>query len=290
MTSYSGKKMNPDHFHRSQIKFYVILTLFSTVTGLPILFIFAQALKPIDELFAYPPRFLVRNPSLQNFKRLFEVIGGSDIPVSRYLFNSLISTGLAVLLTLLVCTMAGYALSKKKFRLNAAIFNMNTLALMFVPVAVMVPKYLVICRLGLINSLWVQILPALAMPVGLFLIKQFIDQIPDELIEAARMDGAREFHIFRYIIIPMSRSSMATVTILAFQTSWTSIEASSMYISREELRTFPYFMSTLTSAGNGVAGQGMAAAAVLILLLPNLLIFILLQKQVMATMAHSGIK
>jgi len=145
-------------------------------------------------------------------------------------------------------------------------------------------------RVGMINSFWSHIIPALAMPVGLFLIKQFIDQIPDELIEAAQIDGAREIHIFRNIIIPMSKSAIATVIILSFQASWNTIDASSMYISDEKIKSFSFYLSTLTTAGNDVVGQSMAAAATLIMFVPNLVIFIIMQKQVMATMAHSGIK
>lgn len=290
MQSFSGKKMNPTRYHKSQNKFYVLLVVMAIVMGLPIVFIFCQALKPIDELFAYPPKFLVRKPSLDNFAKLFDLMKTSKVPIMRYFFNSILTTLLTVGLTLLVSAFAGYALSKKNFKLKNAIFSINTMALMFVPVAVMIPKYLVIYEMGLIDNFLVHILPALAMPVGLFLIKQFIDQIPNELIEAAKMDGAKERHVFRYIILPMSRSALATVTILSFQASWNSIDASSVYLSDEKLKTFSFYMSTLTTTGNDVVGQGMAAAATLIMFIPNLLIFIFMQKQVMATMAHSGIK
>lgn len=290
MSSFQGNKMNPTRFHKSQIKFFIILTLVSIFMGLPILFIFMQAFKPIDELFAYPPRFFVQRPTFDNFRKLLESMETSTVPISRYFFNSIISTLATVILTLLISTFAGYALSKKKFRAKRIIMEINTLALMFVSAAVMIPKYLIVYRVGMINSFWSHIIPALAMPVGLFLIKQFIDQIPDELIEAAQIDGAREIHIFRNIIIPMSKSAIATVIILSFQASWNTIDASSMYISDEKIKSFSFYLSTLTTAGNDVVGQSMAAAATLIMFVPNLVIFIIMQKQVMATMAHSGIK
>lgn len=290
MAKLGGSRMNPTRLHKSQIKFFIILTIVSIVMGLPILFIFLQAFKPIDELFAYPPKFFVKNPSLNNFKRLFQVMDTSNVPITRYFFNSLFSTLVTVGLTLLISAFAGYALSKKKFRTKKAVSEINTMALMFVPAAVMIPKYLVTYKMGMIDSFLAHIFPALAMPVGLFLIKQFIDQIPNELIEAAQIDGAKELQIFRNIIIPMTKSALATVTILAFQASWNSIDASATYITQEKLKTFSFYLSTLTTTGNDVVGQGMAAAATLIMFVPNLIIFILMQKQVMATMAHSGIK
>ncbi len=146
-------------------------------------------------------------------------------------------------------------------------------------------------RVGLLDTILVHIFPLLAMPVGLFLVKQFIDQIPNELIEAAQMDGAKDYHIFTKVIVPMIKPAIATVAILSFQAVWNNVETSTLYINNENLKTFAFYMSTLSSnAGNTVAGQGMSAAAALIMFLPNLLIFIIMQSQVMNTMAHSGIK
>ena len=186
--------------------------------------------------------------------------------------------------------MAGYVLSKKQFRMKKALTEINTIALMFVATAVAIPRYFVIEQLGLINTFWVHILPALAMPVGLFLIKQFIDQIPDEMLEAAIMDGANDFQIYIRVILPMIKPAIATVAILAFQATWNNVEISDVFINNESLRTFAFYMSTLATKGNAVAGQGVSAAASLIMFIPNLVIFIFLQKQVMDTMAHSGIK
>jgi ABC-type glycerol-3-phosphate transport system permease component len=161
---------------------------------------------------------------------------------------------------------------------------------MFVGASVVIPRYLVIERLGLIDSFWVHILPGLAIPVGLFLIKQFIDQIPNDLIEAAKIDGATHFQIYLKIILPLITPAIATIAIISFQIVWNNAETSVIYVNRESLKTFAFYMSTLTTTGNAVAGQGMAAAAALIMFLPNLVIFIFLQSKVMNTMAHSGLK
>ena len=290
MASIQGKKMNPTRFHPSQIKFYAILIPMAVLTGLPIVFIFSQALKPLNELYLYPPRFFASNPSLSSFRKLAESMNSSDVPIYRYFFNSIMSTLLTVLCTVAITAFAGYALAKKKFRAKDLIFNINTMALMFVGAAVKIPKYLVIYETGLINNFAVHIIPALAMPVGLFLVKQFMDQIPDELLEAARIDGATDWYTFRKIVVPLSKSALATVVILTFQTAWNTIEASELYLNRDNLKTFSYYMSTLTTTGNDVAGIGMAAAATLIMFIPNLIIFIVMQNNVMSTMAHSGIK
>ncbi|HLU23889.1 carbohydrate ABC transporter permease [Lederbergia graminis] len=291
MSAFQGTKMNPKKFHKSQLKFYAYLVPLAIFMALPIVYIFFHAFKPIDELFAYPPRFYVQKPTFQNFIDLFAQTNTTGIPITRYLFNSIVVTIIVLILTILFSTMAGYALSKRKFRTKNIIFEINTLALMFVPAAVGIPRYLFIENIGLLDSFWAHIFPLLAMPVGLFLVKQFIDQIPDSLIEAARIDGASEFRIFTTIVLPLIKPAIATVAILTFQAVWNNVETSTLYVNDEGLKTFAFYMSTLASnTGNTVAGQGIAAAASLIMFLPNLIIFIFLQSQVMNTMAHSGIK
>jgi len=290
MASFQGTKINPTRFHFSQLKFYLLLLPLATVMIMPIVFIISHAFKPMSELFAYPPRFFVQQPTLDNFRLLFSNMTTSGIPVSRYLFNSLVITGITVLATILISAAAGYAFSKKKFRLKDTLFEINTLALMFVPVAVAVPRYYVVVELGLIDTFAINVLPLLAMPVGLFLIKQFIDQVPNEMIEAAQMDGAGDWTIFTRIIIPMTMPAIATIAILAFQLGWNNIEPSTFYIYDESLKNFAYYMSTFTATNNEVAGQGIASAAALIMFVPNVVIFILMQSKVMNTMAHSGLK
>jgi ABC-type glycerol-3-phosphate transport system permease component len=260
---------------------------------LPIIFIFSHAFKPLDELFAYPPRFFVINPTFKNFTDLFSKMSGSGIPVSRYLFNSIVITIVTVAASIVVSSTAAYALSKKKFKLKKVLFSINTVALMFVPIAVTIPRFLIIERLNLMDTFLVHVLPGLAMPVGLFLIKQFIDGIPDDVVEAARIDGASDWRIYYAIILPMIKPAIATIAILTFQATWNNAEISTMYINDESLKTFAFYLTTLTSTASGanaVAGQGISAAASLITFLPNLIIFILLQSQVMSTMSHSGLK
>ncbi len=292
-TGIRNRGMNPKGFNVSQLKFYVILLPLSAFIVLPMVYIFSTAFKPPDELFAFPPRFFVVNPTMKNFTDLFSKMSNSGVPVSRYLFNSVLVTLVTVGASIVVSSMAAYALSKKRFGLKQALFAINTVALMFVPIAVTIPRFLIIQKLHLLDTFWVHILPGLAAPVGLFLIKQFIDSIPDEVVEAAQIDGASDLRIYWGIILPMIRPAVATIAILTFQATWIDASISTSYINNESLKTFAFYLSTLTSSAagaNSVAGQGISAAASLIMFLPNIIIFILLQSQVMSTMSHSGLK
>lgn len=289
MASFQGKKINPKHFHISQLKFFIFLVPFGLFMVLPIIYIFTTAFKPADELFKFPPSFFVKNPTWDNYKSLFELMAGSSVPASRYLFNSIVVTLLTVVVSILLAVSAGYVLSKKNFKGRNLLFEINTLALMFVPIAVSIPRFIIIVNLGLVDRFIANILPIIAMPIGVFLLKQFIDQIPNALIEAARIDGASEFGILFRVIIPMVRPALATVAILSFQSAWGNVEASTYYLNNESLKTFAYYITTF-STGSSTITQGITAASALIMFLPNLIIFIVMQSNVMDTMAHSGIK
>lgn len=288
--AYKGKRMNPQKFEKGQIKIMLVLLPLVLFMFLPILFIANHAFKPMDELFAFPPTFIVRNPTIENFTKLVKFSRTAGIPFSRYVFNSLFVTIVTVGLSLLFTTMAAYALSKLKFKGRDLMMQINQIALMFVATAVLIPRYLVISNLGMIDTMWAHILPLLAYPVSLFLVKQFVEQVPDALIEAAYIDGATDFQIYRKLIIPMIKPAMATAGILVFQQVWGNMESSNYYVNDDSLKTLTFYMNSLVNANNTVAGQGMAAAATLILFVPNLVIFVILQNKVMNTMAHSGIK
>ena len=292
MAAYRGHRTNPDKFEKSQIKIYLLILPMVLLTGLPIVFIIFHAFKPMEELFAFPPKFITTNPTLDNFRKLAKASRSAGIPISKYVFNSLFITATVVFGSLLFSTMAAYALSKLKFKGRNVMMQINQIALMFVSVAVMIPRYLIVNKLGMIDTYWAEILPLIALPVGLFLIKQFVDQVPDSLIEAAYMDGAKEWQIYLKVIIPLIKPAIATAAILVFQQVWANLETSNYYINDDSLKSLAFYMNTLTSTTttNTVAGQGVAAAASLIMFLPNLILFCILQKNVMNTMAHSGIK
>ncbi|MDD4291620.1 MAG: carbohydrate ABC transporter permease [Clostridia bacterium] len=290
MSKFEGKKINPKRFHISQLKFYVLLLPLAIIMVLPIIYLFSTAFKPAEELYKFPPSFFVVNPTWNNFKSLFELMSGTDVPASRYLFNSILITVLTVVISVALSLSTGYVLSKKNFRGKKLLLEINTLAMMFVPIAVTIPRFILIVNLGLVDRFISNILPIVTMPVGLFLIKQFIDQTPDALIEAAKMDGATELGVLFRVIFPMVKPAIATVAILSFQSAWGNVEASVYYLNNESLKSFAYYVQTFSSANTSTIAMGVTAASALIMFLPNLIIFIVMQSRVMDTMAYSGIK
>lgn len=290
MAKNIAMKFDPKKFTKDQIPFFIIMIPLCIFMGLPLIYLFSTAFKPLNELLEFPPKFFVKNPTFKNFIDLFTRSGSTGLPIYRYLINSIFISLAVVFLSVIFSSMAGYILSKKDFRGRKALFEINTIALMFVSCAVVIPRFLIITGLGITNTIWAHILPLLAIPVGLFLIKQFIDDIPNDLIEAARVDGAGDFYIYIKIILPLIKPALVTVAILAFQSAWNNTETAMLYVSDEELQTFAYYLGTLSGAGNSVSGAGVSAAAALILFLPNLIIFIIMQSKVIDTMAYSGMK
>lgn len=288
--AYRGKRINPQKFERSQLKIMIIILPLVIFMALPLVFIANHAFKPMDELFAFPPTFFVRNATLDNFTKLIKFSRTAGVPLSRYVFNSIVVTILTVGLSLLFTTCAAFALAKLKFKGRNLMLQINQLAIMFVATAVLIPRYLVICKMGLIDTVWAHVLPLVAMPVALFLVKQFVEQIPDSLIEAAYMDGATDFQVYRKVILPMMKPAIATAAILVFQQVWTNMETSNYFINDDSMKTLTFYMNSLVNVNNTVSGQGIAAAATLIMFVPNLIFFIIVQNSVMNTMANSGIK
>ena len=288
--AYKGKRINPKKFERSQIKILVVIMPLVLFMAMPLIFIINHAFKPMEELFAFPPTFFVKNATLENFTKLIKFSRASGIPLSRYIFNSLIVTVLTVGASLVLTTMSAFALAKIKFKGRNMLTQINQLAIMFVGTAVLIPRYIVICQMGMIDTIWAHVLPLVAMPVALFLVKQFVEQVPDSLLEAAYMDGATDMQVYLKVILPMIKPAIATAAILVFQQVWTNMETSNYFINDDGMKTLTFYMNTLVNANNTVAGQGVAAAASLIMFVPNLVLFVILQKSVMNTMASSGIK
>ena len=216
MSVKTPKKQRKFRFKRPQWHIYLMLAPMVLLSILPIMYIVFTAFKPIGELFAYPPKFITTRPTMDNFKKLFEASEDTVFPLSMYLFNSIVSTLAVVIFGLIIAVAAAYALSKKRFKGRKAIFKMNTLSMMFVATAVSIPRYLIIKEVGLIDSFWANIIPMLATPVGVFLLKQFVDQLPDALIEAAKIDGASHPQIFARIMLPLTKSALISQMILTF--------------------------------------------------------------------------
>lgn len=276
---------------RTQYFLFVLLTLLSAFMLLPLVYIFNHAFKPLHELFLFPPTFIVREPTTQNFIELLNLTQSTFVPVSRCIFNSVVVTILATIGMVVVGALCAYPLAKHKFPGSKLVFGTIIVSLLFVTDTIAIPRYVVVQSLGIMNTYWGHVLPMLALPVGVFLLKQFMEQLPDELLDAAKIDGASEWGIFTRIVLPVVSPAIATITILAFQSAWGNAETSIFFMQEESMKTLPFYMSTLTAnLANTVARQGAAAAGVLIMFLPSLIIFLIAQRKVITTMAHSGIK
>lgn len=290
-TSKAGARRRLIKLDKTQMMLMLFLTLVGIFMILPLFYIFNHALKPYSELFLYPPRIFVQQPTLSNFSEFFSLLKDSTIPASRYLFNSIVVAGLGTVSVVIVSALAAYPLSKHPFPGSKLLFSAIVISLMFVPEALQIPRYIVVAQLDIMDTYVGHILPHIAAPVSVFLVKQFMDQVPNDLIEAAKIDGAREFTVFMRIVIPVVMPSIATSSILTFQDIWNDTSTSTLFMQNDAMKTFPYYLSTLTNnLANSVARQGAVAAASLILFLPTLIIFLTFQRKVIATMAHSGIK
>lgn len=268
--------------------FLIVLSLFML---LPIIYIFNHAFKPLHELFLFPPTFIVRAPTIQNFIELLSLSQSTFVPVSRYIFNSVVVTIITTLAMVVTSAFCAYALSKQKFPGANLVFNTIMLSLLFVPTVIQIPRFVVVQSIGIMNTYWGHVLPLIALPVGVFLMKQFIDGVPNEVMEAAKIDGASEMRIFLQIVLPIVTPAVATIAIISFQNVWGNVETSQLFMQDESMKTLPYYMMSLTAnLANTVARQGAAAAGALIMFLPQLIIFLFFQSKVIDTMAHSGIK
>ncbi|WP_422659529.1 carbohydrate ABC transporter permease [Paenibacillus sp. EC2-1] len=276
---------------RAQIWIAICLLPLAIFMLLPLVYLFNHAFKPLHELFMFPPTFIVREPTTGNFSELFAMTASTIVPVSRYVFNSIVVTLLSSVAMVITGAMCAYPLSKHPFPGSKIVLGLIMLSLLFATEAIAIPRFIVIQSLGIMNTYLGHVLPLVAMPVGVFLLKQFMDQVPNELLEAAKMDGAKEFTIFLRIVMPIVTPAIATISILAFQSAWGNIETSTLFMQEDSMKTLPFYMGTLTSGlSNSVARQGAAAAGALIMFLPSLLIFLIFQRKVITTMAHSGIK
>ncbi|NLK75142.1 MAG: carbohydrate ABC transporter permease [Clostridiales bacterium] len=261
-------------------------------TALPLVYLVSTAFKPLDELFLFPPRFFVKHPTTKNFSDLLQALGSSTVPFLRYAFNSIVVTTITVVLTVIVSSLGAYSLVKLKPPGAKAIFSVILMALMFSPHVTRIPSYLVINNLGLINTYASLILPNIAVAYNIFLIKQFLEQYPDELIEAARIDGAREFFIFLKIVMPSLAPAWSTLVVFSFVSSWNDAFSPLIYITSQQMKTLPVALSTISggAAGMSVGRAGAVAAATFLMTIPTVIVYTIMQGRVMETMQYSGIK
>ncbi len=270
---------------------YLFLTVFGLIMLAPLVYMASTALKPISELFLFPPRFFVVNPTLLNFRDLLLITGTSYVPFSRFIFNSMIVTGGIVIGGVLIAAMAAYPLAKHySMPMRSWLFSLVVAALMFSPMVLQIPQYLLVSRSGLMNTYFAMIFPYLAAPIGMFLMTQFLRQIPDALLEAARIDGASEYRTFWVIILPMLKPAIATFALFSFITAWNDPYPAMVYTTVEDMKSLPIAIQTISGGVGVVARVGTYAAASFLMIVPTIIVFVITQRMVLQTMAHSGLK
>ena len=253
---------------------------------LPLIYAINNAFKPLDELFIFPPRFFVRNPTTDNFYDLVALMGNSWVPLSRYIVNTLVITIIGTVGHIILSSAAAYPLAKFRFPGSKVLFSIVVMSLMFTGHVTAIPNYMVMSWLGWINTHASIIIPSLAFPLGLFLMKQFMEQIPDALLEAAKIDGASEYRIYAQIVMPNVKPAWLTLMILQFPALWGSDGGNFIY--SENLKTLHYALGQITAGG--IARAGVGAAVALILMIVPITLFIISQSNVIQTMATSGMK
>lgn len=265
---------------------FLLLAVFGLFMAIPLVYAINNAFKPLDELFIFPPRIMVNNPTMDNFFDLFALMGNSWVPLSRYIANTLVITLVGTFGHILFASAAAYPLAKHKFPGSQLVFSAVVLSLMFSGTVTAIPNYMVMSWLGWINTHLSIIIPSLAFPLGLFLMKQFMEQIPDALVEAAKIDGASEYRIYWQIVMPNVKPAWLTLMILQFPMLWGSDGGNFIY--SENLKTLHYALGQI--ALGGIARAGVGAAVALILMVVPITLFIISQSSVIQTMATSGMK
>lgn len=265
---------------------YLLLILFGAFFAWPLIFTINNAFKPLNEIFLFPPRLWVQQPTLTNFQDLFVMMSRSRITFSRYIFNTAFITAVGTFGHIIIASMGAYVLSKYNFPGSKIFFKTVIITLMFSGHVTAIPNFLVMNRLGWIDTFAAVIVPAFAMPIGFFLLKQFMDTVPMTLIEAAKIDGASEFSIFWRIVMPTVKPAWLTVMVFSVNNLWNA--RASNFIFSEELKTLPYALGQIV--GGGIQRAGVGAAVGLFVMIVPLVVFVSAQSNIIETMANSGIK
>jgi len=263
-----------------------LMIIMGIAMALPLVMVINNALKPLDEFFQYPPKIFVVNPTLENFTDLFTLMSDSWVPFSRYILNTVIITGSGVVGHIVFASLAAYPLAKHEFPGKNILFSIVVLSLMFSWQVTQIPNYIIISWLGINNTYLAVMLPAFAYGMGLYLMKQFMEQIPDSLIESCRLDGGSEWQIYRKIIMPNVKPAWLTLAIFQFQQMWSN--TGSNFLRDEQLKPLQYALNQITAGG--VARQGAAAAVQFILAAVPITFFLICESNIIETMTTSGIK
>jgi len=264
-----------------------VLLVMGAFMFLPMLYTIMQSLKPLDELWMYPPRFFVRNPTLGNFKTLFNLMSTSWVPFSRYIFNTAFVSVLGTFGNVMLSSMAAYSIAKMKFPGKNFLFQVVVYSLMFHSTVTAITNFYTMSMLRLVDTYWARIIPACATSMGLYLMKQFMDtSVPTTVLESARLDGASEIRVFWQIAMPMVKPAWLTLIVFCFKDLWNA--GSSIYIYSEQYKSFNYAIQQIVTGG--ISRQGAGAASTVIMMMVPILVFVFTQSNIIETMSTSGMK
>ncbi|MBO4950015.1 MAG: carbohydrate ABC transporter permease [Clostridia bacterium] len=283
-------KIKRRSFNRSvggDVGINVMLFVFGAFMFLPMVYAISQSLKPLDELWMFPPRFFVINPTFKNFGELFRLMSESWVPFSRYIFNTaLVSVG-GTFGHLFLASMAAYAMTKIKFPGRKGMFQLVYYSLMFNSTVTSLSNFIIMSAFGWIDTYFSLIIPAFGYTLGFYLMRQFIETtVPDSVLESARLDGAKELTIYWKIVMPMVKPAWLTLIVYSFQGLWNS--GTSIYIYSEQLKTFNYAIQQILAGG--ITRSGAAAASTVIMMIVPVTVFVITQSNIIETMASSGMK
>ena len=286
ITLLAPKRRKPNRSFWGDLGIYIMLIIIAVAMVFPLVFAVSSSLKPLDELFRFPPKVFPQRPTLDNFSDLFVTLSQSYVPFSRYLLNTVFITVVGTFGHLIIASMAAFVLAKYDFPGGKTFFSIIVTALMFSGYVTGIPNYVIMSRLHMIDTFWAIILPAFAAPIGLFLMKQFMEGLPTALIEAAHLDGAGEFRIFWSIVMPNVKPAWLTMIIFSVQSLWNNSAATVIY--SEAKKTLVYALQQIQAGG--IARTGQAAAVQVITMIVPILIFVFSQRNILETMASSGLK
>jgi len=266
---------------------FVFLFIFGIIMVFPMVYAISQSLKPLDELWRFPPRVFVENPTGKNYRDLFRMLGDAWVPFSRYIFNTVFISVIGTAGNVIFSSLAAYALAKITFPGRKFFFKVVVYSLMFNSTVTGITNFITMSLFGMIDTYWAIIVPAWCTTYGLYLMKQFMEtSVSDPVLESARLEGCGEFRIFWTIAMPMVKPAWVTLIIFAFNALWNS--GSSTYIYSEQLKTFNYAISQVVSAG--IARAGASAASTVVTMIVPIIVFIITQSNVIQTMSTSGMK
>jgi ABC-type glycerol-3-phosphate transport system permease component len=264
-----------------------ILVVLGAFMFLPMYYVVIQSLKPLDELWMFPPRFYVMQPTGRNFKDLFTLMSGNLVPFSRYIFNTVFTSVAGTVGNLFFSSLAAYSMAKIKFPGGKMMFKAVRTSLMFHSTVTAVTSFILMSALNMIDTYWAIIIPAWGTSLGLYLMKQFMEtNVTDAVLESSRLDGAGELRTFWIIAMPMVKPGWLTLIVYSFQDLWN--KGASIYIHSEQLKSLNYAIQQITAGG--IKRAGASAAATVVMMLVPIMVFVVTQSNIIETMGSSGMK